>query len=89
LGKGQSMTYNLKDGDELEVGDYIVGKTPYGTNIYPITRVTTNYAFSYIGETYEAKFRRKYYKYSCSPLPRYKWSQVDYIAYRYGKEETV
>lgn len=67
----------MKDDYLLEVGDVIRERNAFGGGDYPVTRVTANFAFCRIHETYEAKYKRLVSDfYGVRPVPRIEWDMT-------------
>lgn len=81
--------YPLKEGAELQVGDYVKHDTPYRVAWFPIHRVTAKYAFAKYNDTAEGKFPRVYQSSTFTTLPRQIWSTNDFKPYRPVEPEII
>ena len=73
----------LKDGDMIEVGDRIKCEhLGWGTKWDTIHRVTPKFAFVKYNDVAEGKYKRMYRDFGFEPLPRTKWRQTSYSAWR-------
>ena len=73
----------LKNGEMLDIGDRIKVEHPFfGTNWETVLRVTNKFALVRYNDIAEGKYRREYDDFGFEPIPRTKWRQTQYSAWR-------